>query len=277
MLNMLNPFVNMKVGVAIVISIAMLVACGKVPINEPGKPIRTFSENFETNSLNSFDLLLAQDSSFNTSIVDFPVRKGTKALKTILRPTDFIYNGYRTELAIYNSANYQSEAFYGFSFFIDTNYQDESYTLLCQWQDLPDYLRGESWTSTPSLHGSPPPLQLTYINGNIELKGNTNPRSSNQTFLIGNTIKIEKGIWYDFTAHIYWDDTDKGYIEAWLNDDYITPYNGSDYKYYSQNLVNRAGNYFKFGQYHGHIKPKHTNLVYFDEVKIGSTFNSVQP
>ena len=255
----------------------LFLSCGKVPINEKGKPIHPFNDGFENKSLSLYDLLLVSDSSINTTFVSSPTRSGNIALKTVLRPSDFVYNGYRTELAIYNSSFYQSEAYYGFSFYIDSNYQDQSYTLLCQWQDLPDYLQGESWTSTPVLHGSPPPLLLHYVDGKLELKGNENTMQSDKTFAISSSIPIEKGKWYDFTAHIYWDDTDKGYIEAWLNKEYITPSNGLDYKFYKRNLFNRSGNYFKFGQYHGGIKPTHSNIVYFDEVKIGSTFQSVQP
>jgi len=261
----------------IVLIASSLFGCGKVPINEKGKPIASFSDGFETNSLSKYDLLLVSDSSYNTSIVSSPTRKGNGALKTLLRPTDFVFNGYRTELAIFNSAFYQSEAYYGLSFYIDTNYQDDSYTLLCQWQDLPDYLQGESWTSTPVLHGSPPPLLLHYVDGKLELKGNESTMQSDKTFAISPSIPIEKGKWYDFTAHIYWDDTDRGFIEAWLNNDFITPSNGVDHKFYKRNLFNRSGNYFKFGQYHGHIVPTHTNTVFFDAVKIGSTFQSVQP
>lgn len=265
----------MKFGV--ILFVLVLLSCGKVPLNEPNQPIEPFEDRFEINKLKFYDLLLVKDTNANLSLVNYPIRSGKSALKTTLHTEDFVFNGYRTELAVYHSANYQSEAYYGFSFYIDTNYQDDSYTLLCQWQDLPDYLRGESWTSTPVLHGSPPPIQFSYVDGKMELRGNSNPRSSNQTYLIGNSIPVEKGKWYDFTAHIYWDDTDKGFIEAWLNKEYITPNNGTDHKFYSANLYNRAGNYFKFGQYHGHIQPKNNNVVYFDEVKIGSTFQSVQP
>jgi hypothetical protein len=64
-------------------------------------------------------------------------------------------------------------------------------------------------------------------------------------------------------------------MEVWLNGNLITPFNGTDNKYYKRNLFNRAGNYFKFGQYRGKDKTSNTNIIYFDEVKIGSTYDEV--
>lgn len=249
-------------------------SCGKVPSNEANIEVLHFVGDFESANLNGFHLLVP-DTLVNTQLVTHPVRKGLYALKNTLYPGDYINNGYRAELAIYDCANYHTEVFYGFSFMIDTNYQDTEYNLVCQWQDLPYYLQGEDWTPSPTLHGSPPPISLTYVNNTIELKMNDNPSFSNQTFLVGEPLKIKKGKWYDVVAHIYWNDDKTAYQEISINGKFITPFNGVDYKYYHRNLFNRAGNYFKFGQYRGKNKSEHTNIIYFDEVKIGSTLNEV--
>ncbi len=251
-----------------------LFSCGKVPTSVPNQPISHFVGDFENGTVSGFRYLLI-DTTKNTQIVNNPVRKGKYALKNILHPDDFVNNGYRTELAIYNSANYKSEVYYSFSFWVDSNYLDTTYNLVCQWQDLPYYLQGEDWTPSPTLHGSAPPISLTYVNNTIELKMNDNPSSSNQTFLVGEPLKIKKGKWYDVVAHIYWSDDKTAYQEISINGKSITPFNGLDYKYYHRNLFNRAGNYFKFGQYRGKNKTEHTNIIYFDEVKIGSTLNEV--
>ena len=258
------------------ISSILLIACGKVPTTNPNQPIPSFIGDFENGTVSGFHYLMV-DTTKNTQIVTYPVRKGKYALKNILHPDDFASNGYRTELAIYNSAFYKSEAYYGFSFWVDSNYMDTSYNLVCQWQDLPYYLQGEDWSPSPTLHGSPPPISLTLVNNTLELKMNDNPSASNQTFLVGNPLKIEKGKWYDVVAHIYWNDDNTAFQEIWINGKPITPFNGVDYKYYYRNLFNRTGNYFKFGQYRGKDKSDHSNIIYFDEVKIGSTFNEVAP
>lgn len=251
-------------------------ACGKLPTPEPGQAFEHFVGDFENNNLSAFHFLV-KDSTFNTQIVTSPVRKGNYALKNTLRPDDFVNNGYRTELAIYNCAKYKTEVFYGFSFMVDADYQDTAYNLICQWQDLPNYNQGESWEPTPVLHGSPPPISLMYVNNKLEIKMNDSPNTSNKTFLVGEAQYIQKGVWQDVVAHIYWNDDKTAFIEFWLNGDLITPFNGTDYKFYHRNLFNRAGNYFKFGQYRGKNKTAHANTIFFDEVKVGSTYLEVAP
>lgn len=245
--------------------------CGKVPTAEPSQPFDSFVGDFEQGSLTGFHFLVS-NQNLNTQVITSPVRKGAYALKNLLRSEDYVFNGYRTELALYNCAKYKTEVFYAFSFLIDTAYKDNAYNLLCQWQDLPNYQQGEDFATTPVLHGSPPPLALVYTDGKVELKINTNPTSSNETVNIGSAIPLTKGIWYDVVFHIFWSDEKDGYTEAWLNGNPIS--NG---KYFKPNLYNRTGNYFKFGQYRGKDKTEHTNIVYFDEVKIGRSYNEVAP
>ena len=267
---------NTFLRVLYTISTLFIVACGKVPTSEPNQPISSFIGDFENGNISGFHYLVV-DTTKNTQIVSYPARKGKYALKNTLKPEDYIYNGYRTELAIYNCAKYKSDVFYGFSFWVDTNYQDTSYNLICQWQDLPYYIQGEVWEPSPKLQGSPPPIALIYVNETLELKMNDSPSTNTKTFLVGKPLTIEKGKWYDLVAHIYWKDDNTAYQEVWINGKPITPFNGVDHKYYHRNLFNRAGNYFKFGQYRGKEKSEHTNSIYFDEVKIGSTYNEVAP
>ena len=261
----------------ILLFLTILCGCGKVPTAEPNQPFDHFIGDFETGNLNQFHFLVL-DTSINTKIITNPVRKGNFALKNTLQPDDYINNGYRTELAIYNCAKYKSEVFYAFSFMIDTNYSsNQEFNLICQWQDLPYYLQGENWDPDPTLRGSTPPVALVYVYGAIELKMNENPSSNNQSFLVGNTLPIAKGQWYDVVSHIYWNDDNTAFIELSMNGNFITPFNGIDYKYYKRNLFNRAGNYFKFGQYKGKDKPSSTTIIYFDEIKIGSSYNEIAP
>lgn len=257
------------------ILVALLLACGKVPTVAPNQGYNQFVNDFENKTLSNF-YFLVKDSSYNTVFVSQPVRKGNYALKNILRPEDYVNNGYRTELSVYDRAKYKTEVYYGLSFLIDSSYADNAYNVICQWQDLPDYIQGEDWTTFPAT-GSPPPVHLTYVNGTIELKLNTNPNVSNKTFRVGDPVKISKGVWNDVVAHIYWSDDDKGYVEIWMNGNYITPFNGTDHKYYKRNLYSRDGNVFKFGQYRGKNKTAHTNTIYFDEIKIGNSFDFVKP
>lgn len=263
----------MKNKIYAILFLAIISGCGKVPTPEPNQAFDHFVGDFEKGNLNGFYLLVS-DTFVNTQIVTAPVRKGNYALKNTLRPDDYVFNGYRTELSVYNCAKYKTEVFYGFSFMIDTAYSNQEFNIICQWQDLPNYIQGENWEPTPVLRGSSPPLAIVYINGTIELKMNENPSSNNNTFLVGSQ-SINKGQWYDVVSHIYWSDDNTAYLEFWLNGKYLTPFNGTDNKYYKRNLFNRVGNYFKFGQYRGKDKTSNTNTIYFDEVKIGSSYNEV--
>jgi hypothetical protein len=256
--------------------VLLLFSCGKVPSNEAKTEVIHFVGDFETANLNGFHLLVP-DTLVNAQLVTHPVRKGLYALKNTLNPGDYINNGYRSELAIYNCANYHTEVFYGFSFMVDTNYQDTEYNLVCQWQDLPNYLQGEDWNPSPVLHGSPPPVALVYIDGKLELKMNDNPNVASETFLVGTEQAIQKGVWNDVVAQIYWSDDETGYVQVWLNGNLITPINGTDGKFYHRNLFNRTGNYFKFGQYRGKENTAHSNTIYFDEVKVGTSYFEVAP
>lgn len=259
-----------------IISLFFLISCGKVPTPEPNAPFEHFVGDFEDANISKFHPLMV-DTTVNATIVTNPVRKGTFALKNILLPSDYIFQGYRSELAVYNCAEYHTEVYYGFSFFIDTNYQDEQFSLLCQWQDLPNFEQGENWEPSPTFHASPPPVALVYLNGALELKMNDTPNGNNSTYIVGAPRAISKGQWYDVVAHVYWSDDDTAFIELWINGIPLTSFNGTDYKFYSRNLFNRAGNYFKFGQYRGKIQPLIKNIVYFDEVKVGSSYTEVSP
>lgn len=251
-------------------------SCGKLPSSEPNGTLIHFNGDFENATFSNFHYLIP-DTSINTTIVTNPVRKGNYALKNTLRPDDYINNGYRAELAVYNCAEYKTDVFYGFSFLIDPNYTDSSYNLICQWQDLPNYSQGENWQPHPNLRGSSPPIALVYVNGKLEIKMNDNPQSNNHTFLVGSPTSILKGEWYDVVAHIYWNDNQTAFLELWVDGELKTPFNGIDNKYYQRNLFNRDGNYFKFGQYRGKNNPVHENTMFFDEVKIGSSYNEVSP
>jgi hypothetical protein len=71
--------------------------------------------------------------------------------------------------------------FYGWSFWIDTSYHDPHYCLLAQWQNLPDFNKGEDWDNTIS---SSSPLHLDLVDSMLELNYNT---------LLNRTIRRRSG------------------------------------------------------------------------------------
>lgn len=270
-------FLSMKIlGFSIAFCL-LLYGCGKVPFPEPNEGVSHFIGDFESANLIGF-YLLVNDTTLNTQIVTAPVRNGNFALKNLLQPDDYLNNGYRTELAVYNCAAYHTEVFYGFSFMADTSNTTTEFNLICQWQDLPNYVLGENWEPNPNIRGAPPPLALVLVDNFLQIKMNTHPASNNHTFIVGTPQPIIKGNWYDVVAHIFWSDNNDGFIEVWLNNTPIIPKDDNNTnKFYSSNLFNPAGNYFKFGQYKGSEKPQSASIIYFDEVKIGSSFEEVAP
>jgi Polysaccharide lyase len=262
--------------IIILFLVTILSTCGKVPTTEPNQPFDPFVGDFENGNFKGF-YFLVPDTLINTKIVTNPVRKGQYALKILLNPTDSIFNGHRAELAIYNRSKYKTTVYYAFSFLIDTSYGNNVFNLICQWQDLPYYEQGENWEPTPNIRASSPPLALVYVNGHLEIKMNTSPTSNNQTFLVGESLPITKGKWYDVLAEIYWNDNSSAYIQFWLDGKEMTPFNGKDHRFYKRNLFNRAGNYFKFGQYRGKEHTSQPHTIYFDEVRVGTTKEEVLP
>ena len=98
----------MKIPLLRFLFIASLAAsCGKVPTELPDRPIEHVVRDFKSGNLGGFHYL-AVDTNFNKQIVTAPARRGNYAVKNTLRPEDFIFNGYRTELSLYDCARYKT-------------------------------------------------------------------------------------------------------------------------------------------------------------------------
>jgi hypothetical protein len=251
-------------------------ACGKLPIPEPTADTLHYANGFEDASLSGL-LQLTDDAAYNFVFDSTKHHNGNRCLKVRLRPQDFVDHGYRSELGIVHSAPDQSEMYYGFAIMIDSLYADTVFNVVAQWQDLPAFNEGESWSSYPRLHGSSPPVHFNFVNNVLELKINDNPHSDKETKVIASTAPLERGRWYAVVLHAFWSTTANGFLEAWVDGQHLTPYNGSDFKYYSRNLFTHEGNYMKFGQYRGQNRPAHENTIWFDDVHVGSSYEEVAP
>jgi hypothetical protein len=67
-----------------------------------------------------------------------------------------------------------------------------------------------------------------------------------------------------------------GFVEAWVDGQPITPFNGTDHKIYAPTVINRAGNYFRIGLYRD-AAAGGKEVLYYDEVKIGKSYLEVMP
>ncbi len=75
--------------------------------------------------------------------------------------------------------------------------------------------------------------------------------------------------------HIKWS-LDDGYVEAWKNGMHVTPFNGKDHKVHGSTVYNKVGRYLKIGLYRSSSITT-TNVVYFDEIRIGESYAEVAP
>jgi hypothetical protein len=153
---------------------------------------------------------------------------------------------------------------YGWSLLIPTDYADppgDQFQILSQWHHRP----------RPGTSG-PPPVAL-YL---VTYKG------QHRLILIGEksiqapprdlgAAPIRFGAWTDLVFHIKWSTGKDGFVEAWINGRPLT-----QGKKYDPTLYSPLSNYLRLGLYRG--KGVHTtNHVFYDEVRIGSSYQAVAP
>lgn len=210
------------------------------------------------------------------SIVSEAPRKGDFCAKFSIDSSEYWTSPYsgiksaRSEIQIFKVAPSEKEIYYGWSVKIPEDYIESSYwQVIGQFHDQPDFENGETWDNYPA---NSPPVSMIYKNGKIGI-----------TVCIpyGNGVEviserpIVKGQWTDVILQIYWSTSSNGYIKAWINDIPMTDNSGTITQYNFRNLYNNSGNYFKIGLYRSNdIKTR--NVVYFDEIKSGLTYEDVK-
>ncbi len=232
------------------------------------------STDFETQNI--FPPWEKQCNPESFSIVSKTPRKGTYCAKFSIDSSEYWTSpssgikSARSEIQIFKVAPAQKEIYYGWSMKIPEDYIESSdWQVMGQFHDQPDYENGETWENYPA---NSPPVSLTYKNGKIGVTVNIPYGNGSEVI---SERSITKGQWTDIILHIYWSANSNGYIEAWINDVPMTDNSGTITRYNFRNLYNNSGNYLKIGLYRSNeIKTK--NVVYFDEIKSGLTYNDVK-
>ncbi len=237
------------------------------------------------------DILLSGDYSAS----------GRQAVKFTVSPDSWIANGNRAELTYDCGAIEGEEKWYSWKIYIPTDYPDVSmrdtefepnWQLMGQWHQQPVVQDGETWDNFTGQGESPtvginyyflaaddPDYQNLKKDQKMLAMPGFDPTWDNVSvfFLTYGTppvpvaiTRVEKGQWINVLVNIYWSEQADGYIRTWINGEEIT--NG---KTYGPNMWNRASHYFKFGLYKNPDIP-HTNIVYYDDVKIGYCREGVQ-
>jgi hypothetical protein len=83
------------------------------------------------------------------------------------------------------------------------------------------------------------------------------------------TFPMVKGKWFQVFFQIRWSLADDGYVEMYVDGKPVTPFNGTDYRYYAANVYNEVGNYVKIGLYRDK-RAVRVATAYVDDVFIGA-------
>jgi hypothetical protein len=160
------------------------------------------------------------------------------------------------------------EMWYGWSLFLPADYADppgDQFQILSQWhQQLPPSARSGT--------KGPPPLALHLValdRGHaLILIGQASPAAPPRTLGAG---PIRQGAWTDLVFHIRWSTGKDGFVEAWLGG---RPFTKG--RMYGPTLYSPVSNYLRLGLYRRKGIPT-TNHVYYDEVRIGDSYQAVAP
>ena len=262
---------------------SMGIGCNPIDVFRPQLPrkyelykgVEPFVGDFETGDFSGFGLEFAHKDS--GCIVTNPVRKGNYAVKFTLAPGDIASKGNRAELHYNNpSPYYRCEAYYGCSFMIDKNYKENGkWQMLFHFHDQPDWSIGETWDPETWITYTPRKsvLAMLYMNDTLSICTNSFTRDD----VAIASFPAKKGAWVDMGYHVRWSPKeDEGFIEVMKDGKRISPFNGVDHKFYGANVYNKMGGKLKLGLYRDKSITS-TNVVYFDEVKIGNSYEEVLP
>lgn len=248
---------------------AILASCSNVPLARAGIPLPAAAYDFESGGMEPWMKNYAEEG-ISALIVSDQARRGLRCLKFTVRPEDRETLGNRSEIYLPGSANYGTESYYGWSFMIPVDYAESGeWQVIGQFHDLPDFEAGENFELFPPTH---PPVSMVYQDGALTLTINT---PYNYPYQVA-TRGIAKGQWHDVVLRVLWSTGWDGYVEAWLDGEHLTPSKGGDYRVFRPTLNNRSGNYLKIGLYRS-MAIRTVNSVYFDEVRIGDSFQAVAP
>jgi len=213
------------------------------------------------------------------TIVTEVARSGAKSFRVNITPDDQTQSGSdrpvknRAEFGINAGHGECIDIWYGWAFMIPEDYivnpeNGTGFNVIAQWHEQtgdPD---------NPST--SNPPLSIVYgsRDGQTGIGFKYGLNDVNRHFMA--EIAIEKGVWYDLVYHIGWSMAEDGYTEVWLNGESIT--NGTPTT--GPNMHNWLPHYWKAGLYRGEVGQDSTltnNSIFFDEFRIGMTYDAVAP
>lgn len=266
----------MKVSLYPLLFLALAVAM--VPSargDETARPTASFTGDFESGDLSQWEGREAARAD-SIQVVTAPTRSGRYAAKFTVRAGERVSNGNRAEIFRDNGDKAGREVWYAWSFLVPRDFLDVEWTpklwqCIGQWHDQPDKTKGETWATFP---GRSPSIAVYYTSKGgvpaIEVWYGTYGKGENQKIVA--TAPIRKGEWHDLMFHIRWSQQNDGFLAPFLDGKPLIA--GEKERASGPNMWNGASHYLKIGLYRSdRITP--TNSVYFDEVCIGPSRESV--
>jgi len=182
-----------------------------------------------------------------------------------LNKGDLLKGGTRSEMVIIEDKNSKHrDAYYSWRMRLEKGYPAiNRWQLFAQWHDQPDKKHGMTWSTKPETF---PPISLRCQNLNLYLQ--VNKPHVNKWFT-GPMVPIQPDQWVNVFFHIHWSQKKDGFIEAWVNDQPLTPSNGTDHKFYTPTLYNSTGNFLKIGNYRHNLIEGSTSID-VDDIHIGT-------
>ena len=235
-----------------------------------------FCGDFETGALEGWSWDISERHP--AVVVTQPVRRGRYAVRITLAPGDVAANKERAELKLRDQeiervhGSEGREMWYGWSLFLPADYAHpagEQFQILGQWHHRPALppAPGKRFSVT-----GPPPLTLQLVSLHrrdaLALFGRGSSSEPRRTL---GTRPIRRGAWTDLVFHIKWSMKPDGFVEAWLDGQPFTKG-----KVYGATLYSPVPNYLRLGLYRGKGVLT-TNHVYYDEVRIGDSYQAVAP
>lgn len=197
-------------------------------------------------------------------IVTSPTRNGPCAMRITLKPGDGAggkSKRNRAEIKHNPQVGLGEELYLGYSVFIPEDYDPGYSPIVSQWK-------------LPGGNKVQPTIVVRYGSNNhqvgIQVNYGLKGHNSGQ---VARTV-IQKNQWQDLVMHIKWSTGQDGFIEVWLNGMSITKG-----KVFGPNMYPRypAPYHFKVGQYMGKRQIKKPGTLFFDEVRMGKSYEAVAP
>jgi hypothetical protein len=235
-----------------------------------------FCGDFESGGLKgwSWDM----ESSESAQVVTQPVRRGRYAVRITLAPGDRGAGKERVELKVEDKSierlhgGQGGDIWYGWSLLVPAGYADppeEQFQILGQWHHRPAMPTAAD--QEPRVSG-PPPLSLHLVAEEgrhyLVLIGQASPKAPPRNL---GSRPVRLGAWIDLVFHIHCSTGRGGFVEAWCDGQPLTAG-----RMRGPTLYTPVSNYLRLGLYRTKGIAT-TNQVFYDEVRIGSSYQAVAP